>query len=199
MAAVDRVALHNAGNIIILNGASSSGKTSLGQALQSRLPQPYQHLQLDAFRSMEPSGYWDDWKTQPQKAVARKVAALCRAMNAALSEYSRHGQCIIFDTALSNPDSWRYVLEDLVGLPVYLVGVTCSVEELSRREEIRGDREVGLAARQSEWIHTNKEYDLLVDTTASNPDHCAAEIAGWLNNNPVPHAFNTMRARLGVA
>ena len=199
MAAIDRFALHDAGNIIILNGASSSGKTSLGQALQSQLPQPHQHLQLDVFRNMEPSGYWEGWESQPPDAVARKVAALCRAMNAALSEYSRHGQGVIFDTALSNPDSWRYVLEDLVDLPVYLVGVTCSVEELSRREEVRGNREVGLAARQSEWIHLNKEYDLMVDTTASNPGHCAGEIAGWLSNNPVPHAFNTMRARLGVA
>ena len=197
--AIARVALHDAGNIIVLNGASSSGKTALGRALQSQLPTQYQHLQLDAFRSMEPTDYWDGWKSQPTEAVERKVAALCRAMNAALSEYSRHGQGVIFDTALSNTDSWRYVLEDLAGLPVYLVGVTCSVEELSRREKGRGNREIGLAARQSEWIHTNKEYDLLVDTTASHPGHCAAEIAGWLKNNPVPHAFNTMRARLGVA
>jgi chloramphenicol 3-O phosphotransferase len=120
-------------------------------------------------------------------------------MNAAISTYSRHGQSVIFDTALSNPESWRYVLEDLAELPVYLVGITCDAEELSRRERERGDRELGLAARQSKWIHANKEYDLLIDSTISTPEQCATEVVGWLRNNPVPHAFNTMRVRLGVA
>ena len=199
MPAVDPVPLTNAGSIIILNGASSSGKTSLCRALQSQLSRPHQHLQLDAFRSMEPPSYWKDWEQWPPETVARQLAALCRAMNAAIATYSRHGQGVIFDMAFTNPESWRYALEDLVHLPVYLVGVTCAVEELNRRENARGDRGLGLAARQSEWIHTDKEYDLMIDSTASSPEHCAAEVAGWLNHNPVPHAFNTMRVRLGVA
>ena len=199
MPLVDRVALPDAGKIIILNGASSSGKSSLGRALQSQLSQAYQHLQLDTFRNMEPPSYWKDWEKLPPEAVASKVAALCRAMNAAISEYSRHVQSVIFDTVLSNPESWRYLLEDLVDLPVYLVGVTCGAEELSRREKARGDRELGLATRQSEWIHSDKEYDLLVDSTVATPEQCATEVVDWLSNNPVPHAFNTMRVRLGVA
>jgi len=199
MPVVDRVPLPAAGNIIILNGASSSGKTSICRSLQLQLPGPHHHLQLDAFREMEPPLYWADWEKRSPEAVARQVAALCRAMNAAIAQYSVHEQGVIFDMAFTNPESWRYALKDLAHLPVYLVGVTCAVEELSRRERARGNRDPGLAARQSEWIHAGKEYDFMVDSTSSSPEHGAAEIAAWLSHSPVPSAFRTMQIRLGVA
>ena len=120
---------------------------------------PIQHLQLDAFRRMEPNDYWDAWHEQDPTLVALKHAALCRAMHAALSEYARHGVDVIFDTVLWHREDWRYLLEDLDGLPVYLVGVTCGLEELVRREQARGDREIGLATGQFKTIHTGKVYD----------------------------------------
>ena len=118
MAVADRVPLAEAAAVFVFNGPSSSGKTSLCSALQSRLVQAHQHLQLDAFRAMEPAGYWDDWERQPPNLVARRLAALCRAMNAAVSAYLRHGLPVLLDVALTHPESWRYLLEDLADLPV---------------------------------------------------------------------------------
>lgn len=195
MPVVDRVSASLFGRIVILNGASSSGKTSLARSLQSRLRPPCQHLQLDAFRAMEPPGYWTNWRDRPA-ASDRQLAALCRAMNAAVSEYSRHGQAVIFDVALTNPESRAYLLADLAQLPVYLVGVSCSKEVLAQREQARGDREAGLAIRQAEWIHANMQYDLEIDSTTSSPAQCAAAVADWLDGNPAPLAFAAMRARL---
>jgi chloramphenicol 3-O phosphotransferase len=131
----------------VLNGASSSGKTSIACALRSRVAEPYHHLQLDAFRAMEPPGHWDGWQHQSPDVVALKLAALCRAMNAALVEFSRHGQNVLFDTVLSDPDAWQYVREDLVAMPVLMVGVTCSASELARREQERGDRRTHRSSR----------------------------------------------------
>jgi len=51
--------LPNPGTVIVFNGASSAGKTSIAKALQTKLGTPYLHVQLDAFRAMEPPGYWD--------------------------------------------------------------------------------------------------------------------------------------------
>ncbi|MES1161627.1 MAG: AAA family ATPase, partial [Rhizobacter sp.] len=110
MAAIHSNSLQPPGRIVVLNGPSSSGKTSLARAMQPQLPEPHQHLQLDAFRAMEPAGYWEGWERRDPAAVALKLAALCRAMNAALIEYSRHGQHVIFDMALTNRDAWRYLL-----------------------------------------------------------------------------------------
>lgn len=199
MSTVARQELPKPGNIIVLNGTSSSGKTSLARALQVQFKAPVQHLQLNSFRSMEPEGYWDGWEHQPAESVALKLAALCRAMNAALAEYSRHGLGVIFDTVLSNRDAWRYVLEDLDGLPVYLICVTCGAEELSRRELLRGDRGAGLAASQIKWIHADKDYDFRLDTTSSSSEQCAAEVVRWLSINPVPNAFKAMRSRFQMA
>ena len=42
------------GKIIILNGVSSVGKTTLAKALQDRLPQPYFHMDADVFCLMAP-------------------------------------------------------------------------------------------------------------------------------------------------
>ena len=36
-----------AGKIILLNGASSSGKSTLAQGLQARLDEPFWHLSID--------------------------------------------------------------------------------------------------------------------------------------------------------
>lgn len=62
MAQVPRHMLPHPGMVIVLNGASSAGKTSIAKALQAKLDAPYHHVQLDAFRAMEPPGYRDAWE-----------------------------------------------------------------------------------------------------------------------------------------
>ena len=194
-----RQALPKAGTILILNGTSSSGKTSIARGIQPLLSQPYHHLQLDSFREMEPPDYWKDWQHQGSDVVSLKMAALCRAMNAALIEYSRHGQNVVFDTELSNPDAWQCVLDDLVDSPVLIVGVMCSPAVLAEREHRRGDRKVGLAASQLDRVHKQKEYDFTIDTTASSAADCAVAVADWLRRSPVPQAFSRMGAAQAMA
>jgi len=189
-----RQALPKDGIILILNGTSSSGKTSIARGIQSLLSEPYHHLQLDSFRDMEPPDYWRDWQQQGSDVISLKMAALCRAMNAALVEYSRHGQNIVFDTEFSNQDAWQCVLDDLVESPVLIVGVMCSPAVLAERERRRGDRKVGLAASQLDRIHKGKEYDFTIDTTASSAADCAVMVADWLRRPPVPQAFLRMSA-----
>lgn len=198
MPTVPRHSLPPPAKIIVLNGTSSAGKSSLARALQARMTTPIQHLQLDAFRRMEPNDYWEAWDQQDPTLVALKHAALCRAMHAALSEYARHGLDVIFDTVLRHRDDSRYLLEDLDGLPVYLVGVNCALDELTRREQDRGDREIGLAAGQFKTIHLGKVYDFQVDTTTSSTEQCASEVLAWLDGQPLPRAFKAMQASFGI-
>ena len=199
MPTVPRHTLPPPANIIVLNGTSSSGKSSLARALQARRGKPFQHLQLDAFRRMEPNDYWEAWHEQDPALVALKHAALCRAMHAALAEYARHGLDVIFDTVLWHREDWRYLLEDLDGLPVYLVGVNCTLEELLRREQARGDREAGLAAGQVKSIHMGKVYDFQVDTTATSTEQCADDLLAWLDTRPQARAFRAVQASFGIA
>ena len=61
------------GNIIILNGTSSSGKTSIVNALQAILDEPYLEVGIDKFIFMLPGRYldrplWDEVLGQAVKA-----------------------------------------------------------------------------------------------------------------------------------
>jgi chloramphenicol 3-O phosphotransferase len=190
MALIARNNLPRNGTILLLNGTSSSGKTSLSKALQAALPQHYLHVQLNDFRDMEPVGYFG---LEHAGLGTLRVAALCRAMHAAVSEFASHGQNVIFDHVLSD-EAWHYLFEDFSEQRLYLIGVHCPIEELVRRERARGDREYGLAASQIERIHNNREYDFCVDTSRSAPTECANALALWLQQDHAPNAFARMRA-----
>ena len=183
---IARAALPRRGHIVVLNGTSSAGKSSVAKALQAR--RPHQHVQLDVFRAMEPAGHWEHREQWPLR-----LAALCRAMHASCAAYADHGLHVVLDHALT-PDAWHYLVEDLAGHTVYLVGVHCPVDEAARREQARGDRPIGLAASQAAWIHAGPAYDFSVDTRAATPEACADALAHWLSGTPAPATFGRLRA-----
>ncbi|TDP61461.1 chloramphenicol phosphotransferase CPT family protein [Roseateles toxinivorans] len=181
----------HAGKVIVLNGTSSAGKTSLALELQRVAPelQPI-HVQLDAFRAMEPAGYWSiEYKEQG----LLRLEALCRAINSAVAQFARFGQNVILDHVLT-PEACRFLLEDLAGHDVLLVKVECSHEQLRLREAGRGDRESGLAESQLESVHTACSYDFEVNTTSSPPTELARRVAVWLRANSSPAAINRMHS-----
>ena len=104
-----------AGRVVVLNGTSSAGKTALAVALQRAAPElQLVHVQLDAFRAMEPPGYWSsDYVEQG----ALRVEALCRAINSAVAQFARFGQNVILDHVLT-PTACRFLVEDLTGYEV---------------------------------------------------------------------------------
>lgn len=175
------------GAIVVLNGPSSSGKSTLARYLCENLDEHHLNVELDVFRRMEPANYWD---VEKQLAQIR-VAALCRAINATAATFSRHGQAVIVDHVLSS-DAWRYMLEDLIGLPVLIVGVFCALEVLVEREQTRGDRKIGLAESQFHSIHANRHYDFVVDTSSSSSAECGRLVLAWLHSRPTPAAFAKM-------
>jgi chloramphenicol 3-O phosphotransferase len=175
------------GTIVVLNGPSSAGKSTLSRYLCENLVEHHLHIELDAFRNMEPANYWDVEK----QVIQVRVAALCRAINATAATFSRHGQAVIVDHVLSS-DAWHYMLEDLIGLPVLIVGVFCSLEILTERELTRGDRKIGTAKSQFDSIHANRHYDHVVDTSSSSASDCAQLVLEWLRSRPTPAAFSKM-------
>ncbi|EON13248.1 chloramphenicol phosphotransferase CPT family protein [Pandoraea sp. SD6-2] len=175
------------GTIIVLNGPSSAGKSTLSRYLCENLAEHHLHIELDAFRNMEPANYWDVEKQVTQV----RAAALCRAINATAATFSMHGQAVIVDHVLSS-DAWHYMLEDLTGLPVLTVGVFCSLEILTERELKRGNRKIGLAKSQFDSIHANRHYDHVVDTSSSSVLDCGQSVLEWLQRRPAPTAFAKM-------
>lgn len=176
------------GAVVVLNGPSSAGKSTLARYLCENLIEHHLHVELDVFRHMEPANYWEVEKQE----IEIRLAALCRAINATAATFSRHGQPVIVDHVLSS-DAWHYMLEDLVGLPVFIVGVFCSLEILIERELARGDRKIGLAKSQFHSIHADRHYDHVIDTSFTNALECGQSVLAWLRTRPNPTAFSKMR------
>jgi chloramphenicol 3-O phosphotransferase len=170
-----------AGRILVLNGTSSSGKTTLAKRLQAlSRSEAFLHISLDAFRDMEPPGYW---APEAERLRQPRVEALCRAINATAATYARAGESVIVDHVLPR-EAWSWAAQDWAGLPVLFVGVRCSGQELARREHARADRPIGLAASQIGKVHLDRTYDFEIDTTTATADQCAAALYAWLATRP---------------
>ncbi|MFC4063439.1 chloramphenicol phosphotransferase CPT family protein [Actinoplanes subglobosus] len=181
------------GRIILLNGASSSGKSSIGRALLPLLPDPWFFMPVDAINAMRSTVHTrvlDD--TEIAEMLTRTRVGYHRAVAAMASA----GNDVIMDYPLS--ERWRVtdLLDTLAGYDVTLVEVRCSPDELERRERERGDRPIGLARSQT-LVYAHGEYDIVVDTTETGPDECAKQIAHHLGTPP--QAFDRLRRRLTAA
>ena len=174
--------------IILLNGTSSSGKTSIVKALQTALDEPYLDAGLDRFIWMLPKRYlerplWDDVLGQSSQAGVMGHQ-LISGMHRAILALSKSGNNVIADHVLVEP-GWLEECINLFGeLQAYLIGVRCPLEVLEQREESRRDRTLGQAKLQYEVVHAHTMYDLEVDTSISSPKECAQQIIERLHDPP---------------
>src|SRR5512147_1689849 len=129
------------GTIIMLNGASSSGKTSILRALQNMLEEPYLDAGIDKFIWMLPKRYldrplWDDvlgLAVQPGETGQR----LFSGMHQAIAGLARAGNNVLADHVLVEP-AWVSECAGLFyTLPAYLVGIRCPLAVLEEREHSR--------------------------------------------------------------
>jgi chloramphenicol 3-O phosphotransferase len=153
--------------VILLNGASSSGKSTLAKALQRALDEPFLHVSSDQFvtagmltdrrDASGPFAWWTELRPRFFAGFHRCLPALADT-----------GNDLIVEHVIEFP-AWRDELSRLLAhLDVFLVGVHCDLHELNRRERIRSDRRIGEGRSHVEenLIHTFGPYDLEVDTTA---------------------------------
>ncbi|MFC9280536.1 AAA family ATPase [Streptomyces collinus] len=178
------------GTVVVLNGTSSSGKSSIARALLDLLDGTWFHLPVDAFHAMRCDKPITAEDLQPE--IDRTV----KGFNRAVAGMAQAGNNLVVDIPLSR--RWR--LLDLLGLLVpedtVLVGVRCPLPELERRERERGDRQPGLAAMQYAVVHAHGPHDLDVDTALLSPEECALRIRDLLADRPRPTAFEQLRTTL---
>lgn len=181
------------GKIILVNGASSAGKSTLCRALQERLEEPFWHFSIDhviASRTLptrrDPHGSfsWSAMRPRFFEGFHRCLPALAGAGNHLLVEY-------IVET-----EAWRrQVVELLEPFDVFCVGVHCPLPELERREIERGDRPVGDARRDYETTHARMTYDFEIDSTRPLERNVAAVLSAW-ERRQRPSALERMASAL---
>ena len=160
------------GRIVFLNGASSSGKSSIAKALQGKIDEPCIHLCIDDYLGAFQKGQWDD-----KQVVEQRWHQIVSGFHAAAAAIARAGNLVIVDDVLEEDPPWVESLLALFhGLEVVFVGVHCPLEELERREKARGDRGKGRARIQFDQVHSQAIYDVSVDTSILSPGECASAI-----------------------
>ena len=64
-----------------------------------------------------------------------------------------------------------------MGLNIIVIGIICPIEELKRRETVRGNRRIGVAESQILQVHQGIVYDFEVDTSKDTSKNTAKKIA----------------------
>ncbi|MEU2496037.1 AAA family ATPase [Streptomyces sp. NPDC007883] len=179
-----------AGQIIFLNGTSSSGKSSIAGELLRILDEPYFHMPVDAFHAMRSR------REVGPETLPLVLRRTWMGFHRAVAGMAAAGNNVVVDHVLS--EEWRLLdcLELFDPRSVVLVGVRCDLDELRRREQARGDRPMGLAARQFRQVHAHGPYDVECDTTTTSAGECALQISSFLARRSFPTAFERLRTAL---
>jgi chloramphenicol 3-O phosphotransferase len=174
--------------VVVLNGGSSSGKSSIARCLQRLLGPTWLTLGDDDLVRALPGGESDNSATAPIEfgpdgsvTVGEDFRRAEAAWYAGLAAIGRCGTGLILDEIFLGGDaSQQRLATALDGLPVAWIGVRCDPDVAAAREQRRPDRVTGMARQQASVVHENVHYDLVVDTTAATAADCARQIAGYL-------------------
>ncbi len=159
-------------DVILLNGTSSAGKTSLARALQRRAGIPLYHVSLDTFTDMFL------WEAITDPAERQRCHALGAAnFHRALALFAAGAYGLVVDHLIILPEWQEATRQALAGRRVHFIGVHCPLPVLLARE-----RAPGLAERQLAHVHRNQSYDFEVDTSLSSPDECADRILVFIHH-----------------
>jgi chloramphenicol 3-O phosphotransferase len=210
------------GSVILLNGTSSAGKSTLAKAIQDVMDAPYLLLGIDLFFEAFPQRYLGrlapDTAPPPQAhdgfvwvcaesggrgfrelRVGPVGRRLWSGMRHAAGALARRGNHVILDDVILTHEAITDYLAVLDDVPTLLVGVTCSPAVLEARELARSNRVHGLAAAWLPLVERHAPpYDVTVDTTTSTPQEGALAIKAAAEQKPWSRAFTVLKASLAV-
>ena len=178
------------GRLVVLNGVSSAGKTTLASAFRdaraavgefwflvgiddvlSKLPAQWVDLGLASGEG----SYVNDgmrFETGPN-GVSLRVGSVCRQLfevyHRTVAAAVRLGLNVLVDDVVvdqATRDDWFRVLD---GLDPTWVAIRCAPEIADQRERTRGDRPIGMAGVQQDVIHRGIPYAIEIDTGSLTP------------------------------
>lgn len=178
------------GTIILLNGVSSSGKTTLAKEFVKQMPD-YFALSIDDFDYIIE-------KMEDRKLGHLIPIATERYFHQTVAMFSDSGVNLVVDQVWHDVSTMEDCMAVLRDYPVLFVGVHCPIAALEEREKTRGDRRIGQAEAQLVFVHQQQEnYDLEVNTFENSIDDCVQSIRNGLLNREETggwvHSFNQTR------
>ena len=161
------------GRIIYLNGVTSSGKTSIVEALQARRDVFFYVVANDLFQEMIGEEYLqeDYWKYLGEVIIMMYHTAKL---------FSDMGKNVIIDSILVEREGvaphYERMKEILGDNPLDIVEVYCPLDICRQRNIDRGDRYESQSDEQAELMATDIRYSMRMDTSLLSPEECADKI-----------------------
>lgn len=165
------------GRIIFLNGVTSSGKTSIVDALQEYEEPFFYVVANDLFEQMVGERFLrqDYWKHLGEVIIMMYHTAKL---------YSDMGKNVLIDGILVERDEvrphYRQLMDILKDNPLDVVEVYCPLEICRERNIARGDRYETQSEEQAALMAKGIRYTIRVDTSQNTPEECAAQIVEQL-------------------
>lgn len=161
------------GRIVFLNGVTSSGKTSIVEALQEREEPFFYVVANDLFQEMVGDRFLREnyWKY---------LSEVILLMYNTAKLYSDMGKNVLIDGILVEREEikphYRQLKEILKDNPLDIVEVYCPLEICRQRNIDRGDRYENQSLEQQELMAREIAYSFRVDTSRHSPQQCAQMI-----------------------
>lgn len=158
------------GRIVFLNGVTSSGKTSIVEALQERKDIFFYVVANDLFEQMVGDKYLqeDYWKYLSEVIIMMYHTAKL---------YSDMGKNVLIDGIIVEREEikphYKQLLEILKDNPLDIVEVYCPIDICKERNCLREDRYESQSEEQLELMSRNIKYSMKVDTSVYTSAECA--------------------------
>lgn len=208
------------GTIILLNGPSAVGKSSIQGELQRQMPKLYLKAGIDSFfdalitapdlsnfqQTNEFFQYTKDGilirgvrllkDDEGNQIVPLEIGPagdkIISGMHFAISAYAYRGNNIVVDYILYKPEWLPDLVSALRGYKVYLIGIKAPLELIEERERKRGTSPIGHARSHFFRVHQGMMYDLELNVAEMPPEESARKIIQFIKDNPEPTALNSL-------
>ncbi|MGA9530269.1 MAG: hypothetical protein WBQ73_00055 [Candidatus Babeliales bacterium] len=203
----------DASTIIILNGPSASGKSSIQEAFIRKVEDPWVKIGIDNFFVGVLSNYYifgEYTPRCPQYNIMAGVASqdqygnplftldigpagekIIDGMNHAIKAYADTGNNIIVDYIAYEPRWLEQLIDLLSDHEVILIKVTVPLSILEEREALRATSPRGHARSHYDSIHKHSlTYDLEIDTSQLTPEEAAEVMCNFLDKDVVSSKTN---------
>jgi len=173
------------GQIILLNGLSSSGKTSIAKVIQEKASEHFYHITNDMFVELEVEMLSKKHIEETGAYTKEYMAESCVLMYHFAKIMADRGINVIIETMMCETDGFtvKYkksnydIMQDILSdSNIFMVDIFCSLEECRRRNIVRGNRGENQSDLQDKMINKTIKYTFTVDSTNDSAEECADKI-----------------------
>lgn len=195
------------GKVIILNGPSTAGKSSIQREFQFlMLPNLWIKLGIDSLFDQpmpnitpENLSFWQSknnirWVEFTKDAhdnavvtlyVGKEGEKVAYGMNSAIATYAKSGCNVIVDYIAYKKEWATDLRTKLKDIEAYWVKVNLPLETLEEREIARGTSPKGHGRSHYDTVHWNIQYDLEVDSSENSASEIAKHIKEQIIDNHI--------------